>query len=134
MYNHGNAMLVRQRIDSENKMYNTILSRMGSSETFFGFVREEGTKITYKHAPYSNLRNLELSDIVITAAEVINDCMELPNIKSKLIDSDPELCIQSKEDLFGLVLDNLLLGLTGIQDEQLGHITEALGVIYDTEI
>ena len=60
--------------------------------------------------------------------------MELPNIKSKLIDSDPELRIQSKEDLFGLVLDNLLLGLTGIQDEQLGHITEALGVIYDTEI
>jgi len=124
-YNHDKGNEIRRIIDANGEIYKDVYSRIKEAWKLTDFAEEEGAKISYGNFPYNNIQR-DISEKIVTAAEIIHDCLKDESIKEKIV--------HTNRDVFGVVLNNLLYGLQGLREEDFNDIVDAIGEIYDAEI
>lgn len=120
-YNHQYAEQLRRELDPTGKIYNEINNALPKVVMLPDFILIQGKKTANKELDNHDLRN-EL----IVIAESIYECLEKQNF--------PQLEQYSTGDpdqLFNLILDNLLHGLS---EAQFTEVIGEIGATYDVEI
>ncbi len=120
-YNHQYAEQLLQELDPKGKVYNEINKALPTVVMLPDFILIQGKKTANKELDNQDLRN-EL----IVIAESIYKCLEKENFPQL-----EQYSSREPEQLFNLILDNLLHGLS---EEQLVEVIGEIGVAYGVEI
>lgn len=120
-YNHQRAEQICSQLDPNNKVYTDISKNLQKIAILPDFILSQSRKAANK-----GLNDEDLENELIIIAEAIYQ--HIRNIESNQFS---QYSNKTQDQLFDLILDNLLHGLS---EEQLRNVIGDIGAIYEVEI